>query len=151
MCSCLTIVLNYGYQMYRQRFLSLPYIINICCYQILFETYLPLKSLIKEVVEKLVMNSEKLEFLSKSTVYEDDSGAIIVATIPREIPNSKQIAVEYHRFRKNLGKEFVIQKKNPRIRRQTFSPKVYKVNYFSGFENCYAVAKPSDENNFSRK
>ena len=39
---------------------------------------LPLKILIKEVVEKLVMNSDNMEFVSISTVYGNNSGYLVV-------------------------------------------------------------------------
>ena len=45
-----------------------------------------LKTSIKEVIENLVIHSEKLKFLSISTVYEDNNGAIVLATIPRMNP-----------------------------------------------------------------
>ena len=69
---------------------------------------LPLKSLIKEVIDNLGIDSEKLKFVSSSTIYEDNNGAIFVATIPRMTPTSKNIDVKYHWFRQHFGKEFVI-------------------------------------------
>ena len=71
---------------------------------------LPLKSLIKEVIDNLGIDSEKLKFVSSSTIYEDNNGAIVVATSPRMTPTSKHIAVKYHWFRQQVGKEFLIQK-----------------------------------------
>ena len=57
---------------------------------------LPLKSRIKEVIDNLGIDSEKLKFFSRSTIYEDNTGAIFVATIPRMTPISKHIAFKYH-------------------------------------------------------
>ena len=71
---------------------------------------LPLKSLIKEVIDNLGINCENLKFVSRSTVYEDNNGAIVVATSPRMTSSSKHIAVKYHWFRQHVGKEFVIRK-----------------------------------------
>ena len=71
---------------------------------------LPLKSLIKEVIDNLGIDSEKLKFVSSSTIYEDNNGSIFVATSPRVTPTPKHIAVKYHWFRQNVGKEFVIRK-----------------------------------------
>ena len=51
-----------------------------------------------------------MKLVSSSTVYEDNNGAIVVATSPRMTPTSKLISVNYHWFRKNVGKEFVIWK-----------------------------------------
>ena len=64
----------------------------------------------KQVVAGLRLKSEKLTFISKSTVYEDNAGAIVVATCPRMTPSSKFIAVKYHWFRDHVGKNFEIEK-----------------------------------------
>ena len=90
---------------------------------------LPLKSIIKEVIDNLGIDSENLKFVSSSTIYEDNNGAIAVATSPGMIPTSKHIAVKYHCFRQHVGEEFVIRKIESEIRKQIFSPKVYKVKY----------------------
>ena len=71
---------------------------------------LPLKSLIKEVIDNLRVDSENLKFLSRSTIYEDKYRAILVATSPRMTPTSKYISIKHHWFRKHVGKEFVIRK-----------------------------------------
>ena len=47
---------------------------------------LPLESLIKEVIDNLGIDSKKMKFVSSSTVYEDNSGAIVVVTIPGMTP-----------------------------------------------------------------
>ena len=39
---------------------------------------LPLKSLIRELINNLVIDSEKLKFVSMSTVYEDNTRAIVM-------------------------------------------------------------------------
>ena len=69
----------------------------------------PLKSIIKEVIDNLVIDSEKLKFVSRSTIYEDNNRATVVATIPRMTPTSNHISVKYHWFRQQVGKEFVIR------------------------------------------
>ena len=71
---------------------------------------LPLKSLIKEVIDNLGSDSEKLKFGSRFTIYEDNNRAIVVAKSQRITPTSKHIGVNYHWFRQHVGKEFVIQK-----------------------------------------
>ena len=48
--------------------------------------------------------------MTRSTIYEDNNGVIVVATIPRMTPASKHIDVRYHWFRQNVGNEFVIRK-----------------------------------------
>ena len=60
---------------------------------------LPLKSLIKEVIDNLGIDSENLKFVSSSTVYDKNNGAIVVSTTPRITPSSKHIDVKYHWFR----------------------------------------------------
>ena len=70
----------------------------------------PLKILIKEVINNLGIDSEKLKFVSRSTAYEDNNGAIILATSPRTTSTSKHIAVKYHWVRQNDGKAFLIRK-----------------------------------------
>ena len=51
---------------------------------------LPLKSLIKEVIENLGIDSENLKFVSSSTIYEENNGAIDVAKSSRMTHTSKQ-------------------------------------------------------------
>ena len=65
---------------------------------------LPLKSLIKEVIDNLVIYSEKLNFVSSSTIYEDNNGSIVVATSPRMTLTSNHIAVNCHWFSKHVVK-----------------------------------------------
>ena len=57
---------------------------------------LSLKSLIKEVIDNLGIDCENLKFMSSSNIYEENNGAIFVATSPRMTPSSKHIAVKYH-------------------------------------------------------
>ena len=64
---------------------------------------LPLKILVKEVIENLVIDSEKFKFVSSSTIYEDNNGAIVVATIPKMTPTPKHISIKYHWFWQNVG------------------------------------------------
>ena len=71
---------------------------------------IPLKNLIREVIENLGIDSENLKFVSSSTIYEDNNGSIVVAKSPRMNPSSKHIAVKYHWFRQHVVKEFVIRK-----------------------------------------
>ena len=71
---------------------------------------LSLKSLIKELIDNLGIDSEKLHFFSSSTIYEDNNGSIVVATSARMAPTSKHIAVKYHWIRQHAGKKFLIRK-----------------------------------------
>ena len=65
---------------------------------------IPLKSITKEVIDNLGIESEKLKFVSSSTIYEDNNGIIVVETIPRTTPTSRHIYVKYHWFRQHVGK-----------------------------------------------
>ena len=71
---------------------------------------LPLKIIIKEVIDNPGIDSENLKFVSSSTIYEDNNGAIVVATSSRITPTSKHISIKYHWFRQYVGREFVIRK-----------------------------------------
>ena len=74
-----------------------------------FRELIPLKSIIKEVIDNLEIDSEKLKFVSSSTVYEDNNGAIFASTSPSMNPTPNHIAVKYHWFSQHVGKEFVIR------------------------------------------
>ena len=50
---------------------------------------IPLKSVIKEIIDNLGIDSEKLKFVSSSTVYGENNGAIVLATSPMMTPTSK--------------------------------------------------------------
>ena len=54
---------------------------------------LPLKSLIKEVINNLGIDSENLKFVSSSTIYEYNIGSIVASTSPRMTPTSKHIVL----------------------------------------------------------
>ena len=60
---------------------------------------LPLKILIKEVIDNLGIDSTNLKFVSSSTVYEENNGDIVLAILTRMTPTSNLIAVKYHCFR----------------------------------------------------
>ena len=65
---------------------------------------LPLKSLIKEVIENLGIDSEELKFVSSSTVYEKNNGSIVVVTSLIITHTTKHIYIIYNRFRQRVGK-----------------------------------------------
>eukprot|EP00957_Ditylum_brightwellii_P023942 1805443-Ditylum_brightwellii.AAC.1 len=45
---------------------------------------------------------KELKFVAKATVYEDNNGAIRVASYPKMTSTSKFIAVKYHWFRQHV-------------------------------------------------
>lgn len=63
---------------------------------------LPLKSLVEEVTSSL-MNDPTFLTSTYSSVFEDNNGALILATSPRMTPRSKHIAVPYHFFREHVA------------------------------------------------
>ena len=62
-----------------------------------------LKSLIKEVIGDLLTHSVDREYLSRSTVYEDNNSDIVVATSSRTTHNLKNISVKFHCSRHHFG------------------------------------------------
>ena len=46
----------------------------------------PLESIIKEVIKNWVIDSEKLKFVSRSTAYVNNNGAVVLSTSPRMTP-----------------------------------------------------------------
>ena len=69
-----------------------------------------LKSLIKKLIDNLGVKTAKLKFVSNSTIYKENNGAIVLATSPSVTPTLRHIAVKYHWFRQHVGKEVVIWK-----------------------------------------
>ena len=56
----------------------------------------------KETISKVGLPEDRLKFETKCTVFEDNAGALQVATSPRMTPTSKFIAVKYHWFRQHV-------------------------------------------------
>ena len=65
---------------------------------------LPLKSIIKELIDNLGIDSEKLKFVSRSTIYGENNRDVVVAKSPKMTPTSKNISVKYHLFKQHVGK-----------------------------------------------
>ena len=71
--------------------------------------FLPLKKLTKEILQEYKFETEKINFYTHSTIFEDNQGTLTVAKSPRYTPTSKFIAVKYHWFRQYVSgpmKEF---------------------------------------------
>ena len=71
----------------------------------------PARSLLKEIVERAGIQGSDTS-LMKSTVFEDNNGALANATTPKISPRTKHIAVKVHWFKQHLGadKGITIQK-----------------------------------------
>ena len=111
---------------------------------------IPLKSIIKEVIDNLVIDSEKLKFVPRFTVYEDNNEAIVVAKITSMNPTSKHIAVKYHFFSQHIEKDFLIQKIKSENQKADIFTKGSQGELLSVLRRSYAVGKPSSENNYSK-
>ena len=61
--------------------------------------FLPLKQLVKEILGEYEFETDKIKFMTHSTIFEDNQGALTVAKSPKYTPTSKFIAVKYHWFR----------------------------------------------------
>ena len=64
----------------------------------------PLKQLVKTIA-KVVTGDENVVITTKSDVFEDNNGALTVATLPRITPQSKFFAVKLHFFREHVKTE----------------------------------------------
>ena len=98
---------------------------------------LPVKEFVIELLEDMGLNSGKLKFNSKSTVFEDNNGAIRVATCPKLTPTSKFIAVNITGLDSmwSLGR-FTSLRWNPASSWLTSSPRAYKEKSFWPLESC---------------
>ena len=62
---------------------------------------LPLKRLVKTIA-KIVTGNDKVKITTKSDFFEDNNGALTVATMPRITPQSKFFAVKLHFFKEHV-------------------------------------------------
>ena len=65
---------------------------------------LPLRRILQEIGDKLELNFTRPSMLH-SHVFEDNNGALGLATSPKLTPRTKHIAVKYHWFRESIGEE----------------------------------------------
>jgi hypothetical protein len=70
---------------------------------------IPLQDVVKELATHLGYK-KKLETRAISTVFEDNMGALTLATCPHDTPHSKFYALKYHHFKGHVGKTLDIQK-----------------------------------------
>ena len=72
---------------------------------------IPMRRLLQEAGTALALSFSQPAILH-STVFEDNNGALTVATSPRISPRTKHIAVKYHHFKTSVGegKGIIIQK-----------------------------------------
>ena len=65
---------------------------------------LPLRTLLSEIVTKMKLPLVSDNVDLHSTVFEDNNGALAIATSPKLTPRSKHIHVKYHFFESRVGK-----------------------------------------------
>ena len=65
---------------------------------------LPMRDLVKEICVKLKLNQIK-HSLVRSTVFEDNQGALSLVNVPKMSPRNKYLALKYHFFRNNIGED----------------------------------------------
>ncbi len=65
---------------------------------------LPMRRLLQEIGNKLSMSYAK-NGIMHSTVFEDNNGALGLATSPRLTPRTKHIGVKYHFFKDHIGED----------------------------------------------
>ena len=64
--------------------------------------FLPMRELLKEISSKTNLTANDIGTMH-STVFEDNNGALGLATSPRITPRTKHIAIKYHFFRDKIG------------------------------------------------
>ena len=65
---------------------------------------LPMRGLVKETSKKMRLNFNENSTV-RSKVYEDNNGALGLATTPRITPRTKHIGIKYHHFKSKIGPE----------------------------------------------
>ena len=65
---------------------------------------IPMRTMLQELNKGLKLETGN-DAMIRSTVYEDNNGAIKTAEAPKMSPRTKHIAVKYHFFKSHLGKE----------------------------------------------
>ena len=63
---------------------------------------IPMRRLLQETGSALNLDFSKPAIIH-STVFEDNNGAISLATSPKISPRTKHIAIKYHHFRESVG------------------------------------------------
>ena len=65
------------------------------------------------MIDNLVIDNENLKFVSSSTLYEDNNGAIILAISTRINPKPKHNDIKYKCLGYHVGNEYLIWKIEP--------------------------------------
>jgi hypothetical protein len=65
---------------------------------------IPMRAFLAEIGKRLSLEFAKTTMLH-STVFEDNNGALSLATAPKMTPRTKHIAVKYHHFRGHVGED----------------------------------------------
>ena len=65
--------------------------------------FLPLKTLLMDVIKVLGLDPDKLKYNTNSKVFEENPGALQLAKCSSITPGSKCFAVKYHWFREKIN------------------------------------------------
>ena len=71
---------------------------------------LPIQNLVKDVMAAVGLNVDKLSFVTKSTVFEDNNAALTLATTKKITPQNRHIGAKHHWFRSHVGDTIKIKK-----------------------------------------
>ena len=74
---------------------------------------LPFKAINKENLKGLGLNTKKLKVITQSSVFEENDGAIVVASSPRLTPTSKCITFRNLWFRSHIDSDKNVSKPIP--------------------------------------
>ena len=64
---------------------------------------LPIQNLVKDVMAAVGLDVDKLSFVTKSTVFEDNNAALALATTKKIDPRNRHIGAKCHWFRSHVG------------------------------------------------
>ena len=97
---------------------------------------LPMRNFVLEIQDKMKLG-EKKNVTLKSTVFEDNNGALSLASSPKMTPRTKHIAVKYHFFRDKIGEDkgIVLEKIDTTVQIADIFTKGFAIDKFQHLRN----------------
>ena len=71
---------------------------------------IPIQNLVKDIVLAVGLDVDKLTFVTKSTVFEDNNAALTLATTKKITPQNRHIGAKCHWFQSHVGDTIKIEK-----------------------------------------
>ena len=71
---------------------------------------IPIQNLVKEVMVAVGLDVDRLKFVTKSTVFEDNNAVLTLATTKKMTPRNRHIGAKCHWFRSHVGDTIEIEK-----------------------------------------